>query len=253
MKITILGTGTSQGVPVIGCKCNVCNSSDPNNIRLRSSVLVEENGVRILVDAGPDFRQQMLQNRVDNLDAVLLTHAHADHIFGLDDIRSFNWIRRSPMDVYCEKRVADNLKSIFSYAFDELKYPGTPQMELHMIDGTPFVHKGMEIIPIRMHHHKLPVFGFRFASFAYLTDFNRIEPEEIAKLKGLKVLIICALRKTPHISHLSLSEALTLIDELNPQQCYLTHMSHEMGLDAELRKELPKGIYPAVDNLVIEI
>ncbi len=253
MKITVLGTGTSQGVPVIACNCKVCSSKDSRDKRLRCAILVEEAGTTLLVDAGPDFRQQMLQHRVSNLDAVLLTHEHADHIFGLDDIRSYNWVRKAPMDIYCEKRVAENLKTIFNYAFAENRYPGTPQMELLPIDEKPFLVKGIEVTPIRMYHHKLPVHGFRFGKFAYLTDFNRIEPEELNKLKGVEVLIICALRRNSHISHLNLSEALNLSSQISPRQTYLTHMSHEMGLHADLLGELPNGVEPAFDGLVIEV
>jgi phosphoribosyl 1,2-cyclic phosphate phosphodiesterase len=214
---------------------------------------VEQGDTSLLVDAGPDFRQQMLLYRVANLDGVLLTHEHADHIFGLDDIRSFNWIRKAPMDIYCEKRVAENLKTIFNYAFAENRYPGTPQMELMQVDGEPFLVKGIEVTPIRLYHHKLPVYGFRFGQFAYITDFNRIEEEELAKLKGVEVLIICALRKSIHISHLNLSEALALAGKIGSKRTYLTHMSHEMGLHAELAKELPHGVGPAFDGLVIEM
>ena len=253
MKITVLGTGTSQGVPVIACNCEVCRSADSRDKRLRCSILVEDGDTSLLVDAGPDFRQQMLLYRVTNLDAVLLTHEHADHIFGLDDIRSFNWIRKAPMDIYCENRVAENLKTIFNYAFAENRYPGTPQMELLHIDGEPFQVKGIEVIPIRLYHHKLPVYGYRFGKFAYLTDFNRIEEEELAKLEGVEVLIICALRKSIHISHLNLSEALRLAGEIGPKRTYLTHMSHDMGFHAELAKELPDGVEPAYDGLVLEI
>ncbi len=253
MRITVLGTGTSQGVPVIACNCRVCRSADPKDNRLRCSILVEEGETGLLVDAGPDFRQQMLKYKVTNLDAVLLTHEHADHIFGLDDIRSFNWVRQAPMDVYCEQRVADNLKTIFNYAFAEIKYPGTPQMDLIPIDGDPFVVQGVGVVPIRLFHHKLPVYGFRFGKFAYLTDFNKIEPEELNKLIGVEVLVICALRKRSHISHLNLTEALSLAEQIAPKMTYLTHMSHEMGLHADLMKELPVSVAPAFDGLVIEL
>lgn len=253
MKITVLGTGTSQGVPVIACNCEVCRSADHRDKRLRCAILIEEGETCLVVDAGPDFRQQMLKQHVTNLDAVLLTHEHADHIFGLDDIRSFNWIRKAPMDIYCEKRVAENLKKIFDYAFADNKYPGTPQMELLAIDGNSFRVDEIEVTPIRLYHHKLPVYGFRFGKFAYLTDFNRIEPDELLKLEGVEVLIICALRKKSHISHLNLHEALSLTEQIAPKFTYLTHMSHEMGLHAELLKELPDGVEPAFDGLVIEI
>lgn len=253
MKVTVLGTGTSQGVPVIACGCEVCRSTDPRDNRLRCAILVEEGETQLLIDAGPDFRQQMLKYKVINLDAVLLTHEHADHIFGLDDIRSFNWIRQAPMDIFCEKRVAENLKTIFNYAFAEIKYPGTPQMELRTIDGNPFNVLDINVIPIRLYHHKLPVYGYRIGNFAYLTDFNRIEESELAKLDGVEVLIICALRKKSHISHLNLAEALSLVEKIAPQKSYLTHMSHEMGLHADLEKELPAGVSPAWDGLVIEM
>ena len=253
MKVTVLGTGTSQGVPVIACKCDVCQSMDSHDKRMRCAILVEEGNTCLLVDAGPDFRQQMLQHRVTNLDAVLLTHEHADHIFGLDDIRSFNWVRQAPVDVFCENRVAENLKTIFNYAFAENKYPGTPQMELVPIDGRPFRVGEIEVIPIRLHHHKLPVYGFRFGKFAYLTDFNRIDPDEMVKLYGVEVLVICALRKFSHVSHLTLSQALEISAQIAPNATYLTHMSHEMGFHAELAAELPKGISPAFDGLVLDI
>jgi len=253
MRVTLLGTGTSQGVPVIACKCDVCRSEDSRDKRLRSAIMVEEGSTRIVVDVGPDFRQQMLRHEVDDLDAILLTHEHADHIFGLDDIRSFNWLRKSPMDVYCEPRVQKNLRSIFNYVFDINKYPGTPQMDLIDLENREFSIGPISIIPIRVHHYKLPVYGFRFGRFAYLTDFNVIEDKELEKLIGIETLVICALRKSTHISHLNFSGALEIIQRIGPQKAYFTHMSHEMGKHNDLLNDCPANIEPGYDGLVIEI
>jgi len=253
MRVTILGTGTSQGVPVIACKCDVCRSDDSRDKRLRSAIMVEEGNTRIVVDCGPDFRQQMLSHEVDNLDAILLTHEHADHIFGLDDIRSFNWLRKSPMDIYCEPRVQKNLKNIFNYVFAENKMPGIPQMDLIDLSDKQFNVGSINIIPIRVQHQYLPVYGFRFDRFAYLTDFNMIEEQELEKLYGIDILVICALRKTPHVSHLNLSGALELIEKIAPRKVYLTHMSHEMGKHSDLIDELPLNVEPGYDGLVLEM
>jgi len=253
MRITVLGTGTSQGVPVIGCNCGVCQSDDSKDKRLRSAIMVENGSTRIVVDVGPDFRQQMLRNKVDNLDAILLTHEHADHIFGLDDIRSFNWLRKSPMDVYCEPRVQENLKKIFTYVFAGNKYPGTPQMDLINLNEKDFRIGSIDITPIRVYHYQLPVYGFRFGLFAYLTDFNAIENKEIEKLFGIDTLIIGALRKTTHISHLNLAGALDLIHKIAPRRAFLTHMSHEMGKHRYLISKLPSNVEPGYDGLVLEI
>jgi phosphoribosyl 1,2-cyclic phosphate phosphodiesterase len=253
MKITLLGTGTSNGIPVIACKCEVCKSNDPKDKRLRSAIMVEDGNTRIVVDAGPDFRQQMLQNNVDSLDAILITHEHADHIFGLDDIRSFNWQRKSAMEIYCEERVQENLKKIFNYVFALNKYPGTPRMELVSIDYKPFQIGTLNIIPIRLYHHKLPVYGFRFGDFAYLTDFNSIADQEFEKLRGIDTLVICALRKASHISHLNLESAVEFIHKLSPRKAYLTHMSHDIGKHADLIRELPSNIQPGYDGLVLNL
>lgn len=253
MKITFLGTGTSQGVPVIGCGCAICRSDDERDKRLRSSVLVEHGEQVILIDTGPDLRQQMLRAGVSKLDAVLYTHEHRDHISGLDDIRAFNYIQKSPMDVFAEERVIRALKSGFPYVFAEKKYPGIPQVIIHTISTIPFKIGDLEIIPIRLMHYRLPVLGFRIGDFAYLTDGNFISESEKEKLFGVKYLVVNALRKETHISHFTLSEAVMLIEDLSPRMGFLTHISHQMGAFAEIEKELPQQIRPAYDGLVLEV
>jgi len=253
LKITFLGTGTSQGVPVIGCGCKVCISADVRDKRLRSSVLVEQGELRVVIDTGPDFRQQMLRCGCSKLNAVLFTHEHRDHISGLDDIRAFNYIQKSPMDVYGEERVMRALNSSFPYVFAEKKYPGIPQVRMHTITTDAFQIGEMEVIPIRMMHYRLPVLGFRLGDFAYLTDGNYIPEAEKEKLFGVKHLVVNALRRETHISHFTLSEAVSLIEELSPRMGYLTHISHQMGVYAELEKELPSRIRSAYDGLVLEL
>ncbi|MCK5136968.1 MAG: MBL fold metallo-hydrolase [Bacteroidales bacterium] len=253
MKITFLGTGTSQGVPVIGCRCAGCMSEDEHDQRLRSSILVEYNEQVIVIDTGPDFRQQMLRANVSKLDAVLFTHEHRDHIAGLDDIRAFNFIQKSSMDVFAEERVMRALNSGFPYVFAEKKYPGVPQVIMHAISTDPFQIGPMEIIPIRMMHYHLPVLGFRLGDFAYLTDGNYISEAEKEKLIGVKFLVVNALRREAHISHFTLSQAVSLIGELSPRMGYLTHISHQMGPSVLLEKELPSNIRLAYDGLVLNL
>lgn len=249
-KLTFLGTGTSQGVPIIGCHCDVCKSSDPRDQRLRTSIFIEYMGMRLLIDAGPDFRQQMLRANILNIDAILLTHQHKDHIAGLDDVRAFNFINGSAVDIYAEERVQEALKCEFSYAFDTDKYPGVPEFSLHTINEEPFKIGSVVIQPIRVWHARLPVLGFRISDFAYITDANRIEEEELHKLKGLCALVISAVTRKPHISHYNLQEAIEIAQKVGAKKTFLTHCSHRMGLHRDLEKELPPGIYPAFDGLI---
>jgi phosphoribosyl 1,2-cyclic phosphate phosphodiesterase len=253
LKINFLGTGTSQGVPVIGCRCKGCLSTDENDKRLRSSILVEEGDQVIVIDTGPDFRQQMLRAQTTKLDAVLYTHEHRDHIAGLDDIRAFNFIQRKPMDIYAEERVMRALNNGFPYVFAEKKYPGIPQVIMHAISTEPFTIGEIEVIPIRLMHYRLPVLGFRIGEFAYLTDGNYISEGEKEKLIGVKYLVVNALRRESHISHFTLAEAISLIGDLGPRMGFLTHISHQMGLSRDLIKELPPNIQPAYDGLVLEV
>lgn len=253
MKITFLGTGTSQGVPVIACKCAICRSDDPRDKRLRSSVLVEYQDRVVIIDTGPDFRQQMLSARVDRLDAVIFTHEHRDHIAGLDDIRAYNYLQDQPMDVYGEARVLRALQHTFPYIFAERKYPGIPQVNFHHIGNEPFSIGGIEIIPVRAYHHRLPVLGYRIGDFTYITDANLIAAEELDKIRGTRYFTICALRKRKHISHYSLSEALEVIKLVNPEHAYLTHVSHLMGSHAETMQELPGNVSIAWDGLSLNV
>lgn len=253
LKITFLGTGTSQGIPIIACSCEVCQSADSNDKRLRASILIEIGEQKIVVDAGPDFRQQMLKVNLTRLDAILLTHEHVDHLFGLDDIRAFNWVQKHPTDIYAEERVQNAIKRVFNYVFANYTYPGIPQMNLHLIENKPFNIGETNVIPIRGLHYKLPVYGFKIGKMAYLTDVNYISDSEKEKLKDLDIFVVNALRKEEHISHFTLDQALHLIDELKPKKAYLTHISHQMGFHAEVSKELPENVFLASDGLEIEI
>lgn len=249
IQIEFLGTGTSQGVPVVACDCAVCRSENPNDNRLRSALYIEADGLKLVIDAGPDFRQQMLRIGLRRLDAILLTHEHTDHIFGLDDIRAFNWVQGHPTDIYAEKRVHETVKRVYDYVFEEHKYPGIPQMNLHTIENKPFQIRQTTVIPIRGYHHLLPVFGFRVGRMAYLTDMNAIGPEEKSKLLDLDVLVVNALRREKHISHFNIEEALHLIGEVKPKTAYLTHISHLMGLHHEVEATLPSNVHLAFDGL----
>ena len=250
-KLIFLGTGTSQGVPMIGCHCQVCRSCDPRDKRLRASVFVEYKGQKFLVDAGPDFRYQMLREGIDSVDGILLTHNHKDHTGGLDDIRAFNYLEKKATDIYCEKYVEDSLRKEYSYAFAENKYPGAPDWKVHLIENKPFRINGVEIIPIRGKHYKLPVLGYRFGKVAYCTDMNYIPEEEFEKLKGLDHFIINCVRRGRHISHFSLEGALEVAAKVGAKHTWLTHLSHQLPQYEELLKELPKNVEPAYDGLRI--
>ena len=253
IEITFLGTGTSQGIPVIACNCPVCASSNSKDKRLRSSVLLKINSKNLVIDAGPDFRQQMLREKVNSLRAILLTHEHVDHIFGLDDIRSFNWFQKHPTDIYAEKRVQEAIKRIFNYVFADYKYPGIPKMKLHLIDNKPFEIDEIPIVPIRCFHHKLPVFGYRIGDLTYITDTNFIPEKELEKIAGSRVLIINVLRREKHISHFNQNEALEVIEKIKPEKAYLTHISHNFDIHQNIQKELPENVYAAYDGLRIEL
>lgn len=251
MKITFLGTGTSQGVPVIGCDCKVCRSTDPRDKRLRSSILIDIGNQRLVIDCGPDFRQQMLREEVRSIDAILVTHAHKDHLGGLDDVRAFNYILKKPTPVYATHEVQQQIRLEYSYAFSGDRYPGVPEIDLHLFKNDPFLVGKTKIIPIQAIHYNENqfVFGFRIHDFTYLTDVYKITEQEKRKMAGSRVIVVNALRKKKHYSHLNLEEAVTLLGELNPERGFLTHISHQMGLTTEVEHELPDFIRMAYDRL----
>jgi len=253
VTVTFLGTGTSQGVPVIGCDCDVCRSLDFRDKRLRVSIHLQIENKSIIVDSGPDFRQQVLRERIKRLDALLYTHEHKDHTSGMDDIRAYNFMQHIDMPLYAEQRVINQIKQEFAYIFSGHNYPGIPRVNLYPIAEEPFEVEGVAVTPIRVMHYKLPVLGFRFGNFTYITDANYISEDEKAKIAGSEVIVLNALRKEPHISHFSLSEAIALLIELKPKKAYLTHISHLMGLHREVEMELPGFISLAYDGLKIEL
>jgi len=253
MEITFLGTGTSQGIPIIGSTHPVCLSNDLRDKRLRVSVLIRWDEYCYVIDCGPDFRQQMLTNNVSRIDGVIFTHEHADHTMGLDDIRPF-FFRQGDIPIYAHKRVLKALRCRFDYIFaSENKYPGAPSVIENEIVNKPFIVGNLEVLPIDMMHNRLQVFGFRFKNFAYLTDVKTVEDEERAKLQGLEVLVVNALRIEPHHSHFNLEEALEFIEDINPQKAYLTHISHMLGFHAEVEKKLPDNVFLAYDNLKLTL
>ncbi len=251
VKITFLGTGTSQGVPVIACECSTCISTDVKDKRLRASLLVETSSNTFVIDAGPDFRQQMLNACVKKLDAILLTHEHKDHIAGMDDLRAFNYKSQAAIDIYAEERVQSAVRKEYAYVFSENHYPGVPKMELHNIDNYNVNINCDIIIPLRIFHYRLPILGFRIGDMAYITDANYIPEETKEKLIGVRYLVVNALRKEKHISHFSLGEALNLIQEVSPRMAYITHIGHQMGKHEEVNRELPLNVTLAWDGLEV--
>lgn len=251
-EVIFLGTGTSQGVPMIGCSCEVCKSTNLHDKRLRSSIYIKKDNFSIIIDAGPDFRQQLLREDIVNVDAILLTHQHKDHTGGLDDVRAFNYLSHKSMPIYCENYVYESLKQEYSYAFCEQRYPGAPDFDVNIISTDPFFvgsQKKIEVIPIRGYHLKLPVLGFRIGDFAYLTDMNYIPEEEYIKLKGVDTIVVNSVRKERHISHFSLYEAIDVIDKSGAKRGFLTHLSHQIGCHKDLESILPDNIKAAYDGL----
>lgn len=253
MKVTFLGTGTSQGIPVIGCACEVCTQGTKKDHRLRSSVMITHKNTQINIDAGPDFRYQMLREKVKKLDAILITHCHKDHIAGIDDVRSFNYIYRKAMDIYAVTRDQEAIRREFAYAFDKMRYPGVPEINLIKFTEKPFSIGDIEIIPLPAMHMKMKVMGFRTGYFSYVTDTNYIPAETLDKISGSKVVVLNALRKNPHPSHFNLEEAVKVLEFLRPEKAYITHISHMMGLHEDVQKELPGFIELAYDGLKLEI
>ena len=252
MRITFLGTGTSQGVPVIGCKCEVCKSENKKDKRLRSSVLIEEDNKNIVIDTGPDLRQQSLKNNLCKIDFVLYTHAHRDHVSGIDELRSFNFIQKEEIHGFGNRELVNQLKKDYSYIFQNQKYPGLPKVNLKIVDEK-FNHEGVDIIPIQALHYKLKILGYRIKDFTYLTDVKTIEEKELKKINGSKILVINCLQINEHISHLNLDEALELVNKLNVEKVYFTHISHNLGLYDKIQSILPKNVNLAYDNLKIEL
>lgn len=253
MEIVFLGTGTSQGVPIIACPCSVCHSDDSRDKRLRTSILIRKGATNVVIDSGPDFRQQMLRENVGHLTGLVFTHEHKDHIAGMDDIRAYNYVNQSKVDVYATNRVQDSLRREFPYVFEDLKYPGVPEINLHTIDGAPFQVGELVLHPLEVLHYRLPVTAFRIDDFSYVTDANHIPESTFEKLKGTEVLVINALRFEKHISHFNFDEALEVIDRVAPTKAYLTHISHQLGKTANVDAMLPDHVKCAYDGLSIRI
>lgn len=253
IRLEFLGTGTSQGVPVVLCNCAVCNSVDPQDKRMRTSAWIKVGDTHLLVDAGPDLRQQALRSKMPGLDAVLLTHEHVDHIAGIDDLRAFNFAQGRAMDIHANAATLNAVRRMFHYAFAEEPYPGAPVLRLNTVGTEAFMAAGVSVLPIMVDHGSMEVLGYRIGNLAYITDAKRIAPEERAKLQGLDVLVLNALRRTPHPSHFSLNEALELVGALAPARAYFTHISHLLGAHSNVQKELPENVFLAFDGLVVHV
>ena len=253
LKITFLGTGTSSGVPMIACDCEVCTSANKKDKRLRSSIMVESQNTILVVDSTPDFRYQMLREKVKHLDAIVFTHPHKDHIAGLDDIRAFNYFSKKPMQIFANEMTQEVIIREFPYAFTDTKYPGLPEIGLNTIAMEPFIVGDMPVIPVLVWHLKMPVLGFRFGKFTYITDANRIDEPEKEKIRGSEVIVINALRTEKHVSHYNLEEAIDLVKELKIPQAYFTHISHQLGKHDPVNAALPEGMQLAYDGLVLHI
>lgn len=255
MRLIFLGTGTSQGVPVVACRCAVCQSANRHDRHLRTSALVEtDGGANILIDIGPDFREQMLREQVSHLEGILITHAHRDHVGGIDDIRSFNYVQNRKMDLYCNAEARTTIERDYHYIFAYHEFPGLPEADIHQLSGDEsFPLADVEVMPVKVMHKDLPILGYRIGSLAYITDANYIAPNEMEKLKGVDTLVINALRKEKHFSHFCLPEALEVISSVRPREAYITHVSHQMGFYAEVQAELPEHVHLAYDGLQITL
>lgn len=251
IKVQFLGTGTSTGIPMIGCACPVCSSDNPKDKRLRTSIMVQSQHTNLVIDTTPDFRYQMLRSQTRQLDAVIFTHPHKDHMAGLDDVRAFNFFSGSAMNVYANALTEEAIRRDYYYAFSDKKYPGTPEIQLHTIGEDPFFIKDIKVEPIQVMHHRMPVLGFRMGDFTYITDANFIEQSELEKIKGSKVLVLNALRKEKHLSHFTLQEALDIANMLEIPEVYFTHISHQLGLHDDISQELPSHVQLAYDGLEI--